>query len=215
MLENTFLLWLNTGIGCPKSLWSVPFCPKLGRVLSKLIVDPAWVGGWTSQSQDIPSNLNNSVMIRCRYLRKIFLCKMFYVLDVTLIHLHLVQVASVAWSLVRNPLVWDVPSIKHNGEERRGKTSFLTGKSYNSSLCVLYLVSHLYSFSDWLLFLSAFSWPTLPQNYIGENVSKAILCSYKHISNIVQWSWLKKGKNDSIKMYRDVFWDTRIMYTHS
>lgn len=53
-------------------------------------------------------------MVRCRYLRKIFLYKVFYLLDLELIHVYLVQVASVAWALVRNPLVEDVPCIKHD-----------------------------------------------------------------------------------------------------
>ena len=65
----------------------------------------------------------------------------------------------------------------------RGGMSFATAKRYNGGLCILSPVSLLYSFSDWLLFLAALSWPLLPPNCTGENVSKAILCSCKHIAN--------------------------------
>lgn len=63
---------------------------------------------------------------------------------------------------------------------------FATAKRYNGGLCILSSVSLLYSFSDWLLFLAALSWPPLPPNCIGENVSKAIMCFCKHIANTFQ-----------------------------
>lgn len=49
-------------------------------------------------------------------------------MDLLLIHLYLVQVASVAWSLVKNPLAYDVPCVKYNVGERKG-LCFLLGKA--------------------------------------------------------------------------------------
>lgn len=133
---------------------------------------------------------------------KDFLRNVSYLLHLIPIYWYLVQVASVAWILVRKLPIKDVHCIK---QDERENVVCKWKKKYNGALCILSLVNLLYSFSDWLLFLAALSWPPLPPNCTGENVSKAILCSCKHIANNFQWTWLGKEKNDSIKMYRDVF----------